>query len=394
MTVDLRTAAVRAVAAADDGVGYFVVADGRLFLTDGRGPEAEVVCELPNIREEWEGGYWQDNPLELRLYVHGPWVCVTENYGEHATLVNTSTGLVREFFRTFAHYNPLPFSAGFLERDGRTLLIAQTGFNRLDIFDAETGDLLTDREMYSRTVGEPNEEGVWKVESKNWSWLRTGSLHVAPSSAYFLCEAYQMQDTVGVYSVDGFLQGWEASATHIDGRGMSTTRPLTFIDDTTFAMAMDDLVLGEFFWDEEDLAEQGYEYKQLGIFTIPSPLPGNGWIDPVGVDCDAFPLGKKGEVRGELHYDPVTGHLVALNAHGAFLVRLDGSVVERLPGLSPSLGVFDDGEGEGWRYAADRRVFYRWRDGVGIEERSFSWAGAPDGASGRPGLEGVETNDR
>ncbi|RXR25800.1 hypothetical protein EQW78_11345 [Oerskovia turbata] len=383
MTVDLRNSVVRAVAAADDGPGFFVVADGRLCLTVGQGAEAEVVCELPNIREEREGGYWRDSPLALQLYVHGPWVCVTERFGENATLVNTVTGLVRELSRKLRHHSFTSYSVGFVERGGRTLLIAQTDFNRLDIFDAETGDLRTDREMYSRRVGEPNEDGVWEVEEKNWSWLAASTLHVAPGSAHFLCEASStMHSAECVYSVNDFLEDWGASVAHLEGCGDSAIRPLTFIDDSTFVVAVDDLLLGGFM-DQEDAVEEGYEYKQLHFFTIPSPLTPDGearWLDPVAkVDCEVFPLDDDGGVKGELHHDKATGLLVALSADGAFLVRLDGSVVEHLPGLSPPFGVFDDGKGEGWRYAKDRRLFYRWRDGVGIEERTFSWAGADDG---------------
>lgn len=390
MTVDLRTAAVRAVAAADDGVGYFVVADGRLLSTVGRGPEAEVVCEVPCIREIRGPGYWEGRPLEVLLYVHGSWVWVAERFGENATLVNTVTGLVREHSRVLDDGYP-EHSVGFVEREGRTLLIAPTAWNRLDVFDVESGELLTDREMYRRGVGDRNAPGGWEIEEENWSWLAVSSPLVSPDSRHFLCQSdnYDMPDPqVQIYTVEEFLTDWGASGAHAEGGMSGFNRSIAFIDDATFAMAMDDRVLGGFFFDEEDVAEQGYEYKQLGIFTIPSPLTRDGekrWIDPVAVDCDVFPLDEHGEVRGELHYDKATGHLVALNANGASLVRLDGSVVEHLPETRFELGGVVEESTTGakatvWQYSTDRRLFYRWRDGVGIEECSFSWAGALDGA--------------
>ena len=58
------------------------------------------------------------------------------------------------------------------------------------------------------------------------------------------------------------------------------------------------------------------------------------------------------------------------------LSALDGKVRQHLPDITPAsppahtVGSVD-GDGLGWQYATHRRLFYRWRDGVGIEERSF-----------------------
>lgn len=391
MTVDLRNRAVRAVAPADDGPGYFVVADGRLWRTAVRGPEAEALCALPNIAEVGGLGRWEGRPLELRLYVHGPWVCVTERLGLNATLVNTATGAVRELRRERYHADVSSYSIVFVEREGRTLLIAQTQWNRLDIFDAETGELLTDREIVVRRTGERDEQGFEIVERENYSPLFHSLLQVSPDFRHFLGHSWLWMplDRIGVYSVDDFLESWEAGSMLVGDRTGNWDRPATFIDDSTFVVAMDDWGLGDLLWDDEDPAELGYEYKQLHVFTIPSPLTPDGearFLDPtVTVDCDVFPLGKEGEVTGELHYDQHTGLLVAVNANGAFLVRLDGTVVEHLPDLTPATRYLFDytdrgGKVVGWEYSTDRRLFYRWRDGVGIEERSFSWAGASAGA--------------
>lgn len=393
MTVDLSTRTVRAVAAVDDDPrDYFVVADGHLLRTTGRGPEADVVCALPDIQEVGGPGRWEGEPLELRLTVHGPWVCVTERLGQNAALVDTVTGTARALSRGTYHEDVSSYSVGFLERDGRTLLICQTDWNRLDVYDAATWDHLTARDMTQETQ-ETNERGETRVvPGKNFSWLFHSSLHVSPGSRHFLGQGWvwSPQDKVAVYATDDFLEGWEPSGMLVDGRGCNWDRPATFVDDETFVLALDDLLAGEHL-DEED--EAGYEYEQLGIFTIPSPLtPGreSRWLQPTArVACDVFPVGAEGEVVGELHLDPVTGHLVALNARGAFLVRLDGTVVEHLPDVTGAArSVFDHAPvadlDTGWWYDRGRRRFYRWRDGAGVEERAFSETGSTEDSPDRP----------
>jgi hypothetical protein len=125
-----------------------------------------------------------------------------------------------------------------------------------------------------------------------------------------------------------------------------------------------------------------YRYRQLAFFAIPD-LPSTGhadrWLEPSSyVDCDVFPRNQYGEVKGELHYDPESGCLVALTDHdGCFVVSLNGDVVARVPDLSLAsppahgdMGSRYSGSG-GWSYAPQHRVFYRWSDGAGIEERDL-----------------------
>ncbi|MFI5835844.1 hypothetical protein ACIA5A_19450 [Micromonospora sp. NPDC051300] len=156
-------ARVRAVAA-DDTIphSYFVFADGRLSRVGPGSTEAVLVAEVPDTRERGPGtgdGRLADRELELGIYVHGPWVCVTERFGVNASLINTVTGAVRGLSRADYHSDVSSYSIGFLDRDGRTLLVAQTQWNRLDVFDAETGANLTEREVFIRDSGRCDEDG-------------------------------------------------------------------------------------------------------------------------------------------------------------------------------------------------------------------------------------------
>jgi hypothetical protein len=181
---------VRAVAP-EDGVphSYFVFTDGRLFRAGIGSTREELVAEVPHLQG-------------VALYVHGPWVCVTERFGVNASLVNTSTGAVRGLSRADYHSRVSSYSIGFLDRDGRTLLVAQTEWNRLDVFDAETGANLTEREV------------VHRDPEKNYIDYFHSLLHVSPDSRHFLSNgwAWSPVDFVRVFSTEAFLNGYEPTS--------------------------------------------------------------------------------------------------------------------------------------------------------------------------------------
>ena len=372
-------------AAPDDRVphSYFVFADGRLLRVGVGSTQAEFVAEVPNIREVGGGtsdGRLVGKELEIGLYAHGLWVCVAERFGTNASLINTATGVVRELGRADYHSDVSSYSIGFLDRDGRTLLLAQTQWNRLDVFDAETGANLTDREVFMRDSGRRDEQGRKEYDRRNYIDYFHSLLHVSPSSRHFLSNGWVWSpvDVVRVFSTGAFLTGHEPTSIPVaTAFGYNWDRPCAFIDDRTFVLALDDSL------DTLDADEAAdYRYRQLAFFEIPD-LPSTGradrWLEPSSlVDCDVFPRNRHGEVKGELHYDPESGCLVALtDGAGCFVVSLDGEVVTRVPDLSvaspPSHGDFGSsysGAG-GWSYTPQHRVFYRWIDGSGIEERTL-----------------------
>jgi hypothetical protein len=378
-------------AAPDDRVphSYFVFADGWLLRVGAGSTQADLVAEVPGIREVGHGtgdGRLVGKDLEIQLYVHGPWVCVTERFGVNASLINTATGVVRRLSRADYHSDVSSYSIGFLDRDGRTLLVAQTQWNRLDVFDAETGANLTERDVFIQDSGRRDEQGGKVYDKSNYIDYFHSLLHVSPDSRHFLSNGWVWSpvDIVRVFSTETFLTGYEPMGIPVaTAFGYNWDRPCAFVDGRTFVLALDDSV------DTLDADEAAdYRYRQLAFFKIPD-LPWTGrvdrWLEPTSfVDCDVFPRNRHGEVKGELHYDPESGCLVALtDGDGCFVVSLDGDVVARMPDLSlaspPSHG--DVGSSysgpSGWSYAPQHRVFYRWLDNTGIEERALPAARPP-----------------
>ena len=259
-------------------------------------------------------------------------------------------------------------------------------WNRLDVFDTETGANLTEREVFKRDSGRRDEQGHMVFEQSNYIDYFHSLLHVAPDSRHFLSNGWVWSpaDLVHVFSTEAFLTGYEPTRTRVAmAFGYNWDRPCAFVADRTFVLAVDDSV------DTLDAAEAAdYRYRQLAFFEIPDVAstgdPGR-WLEPSSlVECDVFPRNEYGEVKGELHYDPESGQLVAITeGNGAFVVSLDGDVVTHLPDLSPArppshgdFGSRYSGPG-GWSYAPQHRVFYRWIDGAGIEEHALPTARQP-----------------
>ncbi|MCL2092208.1 MAG: hypothetical protein FWH11_13580 [Micrococcales bacterium] len=357
---------VRAVVDDDRAThSYFVFADGQLLHVHPGDTAGEVVASLPSIGEVAHGvgdGRSDGEKLELRMYSHGPWVCVTERFGLHAALVDTATGGVREMQREDYHADVCSYSIGFLERDGRTFLVAQTAWNRLDVFDVETWQCLTEREV--------------EHPDKNYLDYFHSLLHVSPDSRHFLSNGWVWSplDMVMAYSTKTFLQGWDPTGVPFRGSGYNWDRPCTFVDDETFVVAVDNDGLDE----PPRIGEQtstDRPYHQLARVKLPH-FP-QGQIEDVSyVECDAFRPNAYGEVKGELHYDPVTARLVALTADGACAVSLTGEILARLPDVTTSqpshgdLGSRYSGTSN-WAYSDTHRLFYHWDDATGIQEQAF-----------------------
>jgi hypothetical protein len=344
---------------------YYVFAAGVLWRLQET--ELTMVAPLPTITMISRGlgdGRSEGKPLEIALYADGPWVGVTERFGVNAALVDTRSGEVRPFVRTDYHCDVSSYSFGFLHHTGRTVVAAQTQWNRLDLFDAETGELLTDREVSITESGEVGADGNRIYRKVNYLDYFHSLLHTNPSGTAFLSNGWVWHpaDMVRIYRVEQFFNTFDPGGVSVDAAfGYNWDRPAAFISDDTFVLAVDDKTID---LDEEDLAD--YRYHQLAFFTVPEFPTSEHWRPPIReIDCDFFPRNEYGEVKGEMHFDPTSGLLVALTTTaGAALITLDGEVVHREPELSAGPAPTN------WTYSAEHRRFYRWHDGS-VEERPF-----------------------
>jgi hypothetical protein len=389
--IKLSGLTVSAIAASNrEPEQYAVYGENRLYLADSKTQTACEVAALPNIQKiahDLGDGRLEGKELEIALCFHHPYVCVTERFGVNGALVNLSTGAVRELRREDYHCDVSSYSAGFAELDGRALFICQTQWNRLDIFDVETGKNLTEREVYTREIGQKEADESPVYERKNYLDYFHSQLLISPDSRHFLSNGWVWSpfDQIYLFDTAEFFRTHELGRVHaVCGSGYNWDRPCAFIDGDLFvAVVDDDRKTGNL--DEDELV--GYEYRQLTFFSVSAKAQENDhgyrWIDCVrNAASDVFTPNKYGEVKGRLYYDPVAGYLVALTLdRGAFAVSLNGEILANLPDMLTA-DVSDHGDlGSryrariGWDYSPEHHVFYGWQEGTGIAERRFGQTG-------------------
>lgn len=117
-----------------------LTATGALLWIDLADRAAHVVAQLPASETQLE------KPILLHLSADGRMAAVVNTRGQHGIVVDLSTGqVIMRLSRDEGENNISAFPLAFFELDGRTLLIHGTEWNRLDISDPRTGELLSIR---------------------------------------------------------------------------------------------------------------------------------------------------------------------------------------------------------------------------------------------------------
>lgn len=328
------------------------------------------------------------NPLDrfTEIYYHFPYICVTERYGLNAAMVNIVDKHVLNLTREDYHSNVSSYSIGFLERAGRVLLVHQTAWNRLDVTDPITGGILTKREIIYQ-----------KPKPKNYIDYFHSLLHVSPDSKHFLSNGWiwQPTDNTVCFETDSFLKEYEPCGNQIGyARGHAWDRPCAFVGNDMFVIAADkDEITVEEGVCETELKEppayhQLLYYKLSEVKSRMYTYSGYENYDTLPLaysakaDCDVFAFDEYGEIKGgEIHYQPKTGHLIALSEKGSFELTLDGIIVHSNPEIKRSTSNWalrrNDTRAvkhtdlcKNWQYDVIRDSFYRYNENK-IEKYTF-----------------------
>jgi hypothetical protein len=170
-----------------------VTADGKVGTFDAdSGRYAERYLD-PLIAEDVSGRRpFNGHVLRPRLVVsgNGGFAAVVNDYGRYGVVIDLGS-MERTLTLDGGDYHPetVPFSAAFLEHDGRTVIVHRTAWNRLDASDAATGELITARELAAPVGSEkippehyldyfhgalyPSPGGRW-IADDGWVWAPVG----------------------------------------------------------------------------------------------------------------------------------------------------------------------------------------------------------------------------
>lgn len=317
--------------------------DRTLYLANGTFTRQTLLARLPEI-----------DPAAgpVRIYFHDPYICVSERFGLHAAVVDRRDGSVRHFERKDYHCDVSSYSIGFLENEGETLLIHQREWNRLDITNLQTGELITEREItYEREMS----------ERANYLDYFHSLLHVSPDGRHFLSNGWMWHPVGNIlcFDVEEFLKRFELANIELDyATGYNWDIPCTFIGNDSFVVSTDKVP------DARIKYIKDYEYKQLWFYSVDGIYEDKLVCNKKTV-CDCFRFTEDGDLWGEMYYDDQKSALIILSEKGGFIVSLEGKILAEYPDMAlPDRTVNgiirnDYRICHGWKYSPEHHIFYR-----------------------------------
>lgn len=162
-----------------------------------------------NVRTETVADPFAGHGVTPHLHVsdNGRFVAVVNDYGRHGKVTDLASGKATlKVDGGDYHPETVPLSFAFAEWRGRTIAIYRTAWNRLDVSDAATGELLTSRGPTTYQTGEQR--------PKHYLDHFHGGLYVSPESTQILDDGW-VWHPVGiptVWNIDQWLSDnvWES----------------------------------------------------------------------------------------------------------------------------------------------------------------------------------------
>lgn len=289
---------------------------------------------------ESERSAWNNHSVRRRLHVsaRGDFAAVVNDYGQLGEVLDLRSGR-RTMPLDGGDYHPetVPFSAAFAEVRGRTVLIHRTSWNRLDVSDPATGELLTERGPTSYQSGQEEpphyldffhgrlhvSPGGRRILDDGWVWHPIGLLTSWSLEPWVLENAWESED--GPSKLDVIARDdWDYAVTWLDDHRLAISG---FSDDSDQALP------GARIFDASAAAASGPESNDDGrwareLRAFPGPC-GALFSDGTWLFCSG-PSGlsrwdpETGELTGRMPgYEPTCFHRGA----GEFAQIADGALV-------------------------------------------------------------------
>jgi hypothetical protein len=209
-----------------DGQWYVLLESGKLVVTNPRQGEFEVLHHFSDFSFEI------DDETALCVSPKNDYAAIFETSKRHASVFDLRTGAITaQIDRGEYHSENSIFPITFFESNGRSLLVAATDWNRLDLVDPATGIVLTDRGPTSYQRGEQrpphyldyfhaqllaSPDGSWIVDN-GWVWHPWGTVRSWNLSDWVEQNPWESEDGPSLKSLAGRAYFWDGPLCWIDG---------------------------------------------------------------------------------------------------------------------------------------------------------------------------------
>lgn len=218
----LAGAACVAAAGLVDGPrsAWLVVSGGALLRVDVEG-EAGRVAPVLDLEGEVDEG---TDGLRIEVAPDGRHAAVVERHGAHGVVIDVATGTITMHLDRgdycVEHYE---FSCAFVDDGGRSLLVHATHWNRLDISDPSTGELLTPRDTaghdldYFHAGLSVSPDGRWLVDD-GWVWHPVGVLQRVDLQRWRGENPWETEDGPSRATLRACNYRWDVGRCFVDAR--------------------------------------------------------------------------------------------------------------------------------------------------------------------------------
>jgi hypothetical protein len=222
------------------GSGWLLLSDaGRIVRWDADSG-ATVDLAAHSVPDEPGRQPWMGHRLRHRLHASddGRFAAVVNDFGRLGQVLDLTTGAVTlELDGGEYCEETVPFSLTFARHAGRTVVVHRTAWNRLDVSDPATGELLTSRGPTSYSGGEE--------PPPHYLDYFHGALTVSPDGRWIADDGW-VWHPVGIpvgWSLDAWLTGnvWESddgpTRRHLGWRAYYWNHPTCWVGDILLALS-------------------------------------------------------------------------------------------------------------------------------------------------------------
>jgi hypothetical protein len=198
------------IAAAPDSEWLLLTEDGRISRFHADSGMWQMLA-LTTVPDEPDHEPWMNHRLRRRLHVsaNGRYAAVVNDFGRHGQVIDLATGNVTlPLDGGGYHAETVPLSIAFAEHAGQTMVIHRTAWNRLDVSDAATGQLVTPRQptAYGKSESRPEHyldyfhgrlfvsPGGRRIADDGWVWSPVGMPTVWDIHAWLAGNVWESED--------------------------------------------------------------------------------------------------------------------------------------------------------------------------------------------------------